>query len=64
MQDTILTALAVNAIADVGQETVRPNGEVGVRLTLPLKFSLDVNVTFSTALVWPTFRSRPVADIE
>jgi hypothetical protein len=64
MQDTIRTALAANAIGDVGQETVSPSGEVGVRVTLPLKFSLDANVTFSTALVWPTFRSRPAADIE
>ena len=64
MQDTIRTALGANAIGDVGQETVRPSGDVGVRLTFPLKFSLDVSVTFSSALVCPMFRSRPVADIE
>ncbi len=63
-QDTIRTALAANAIGDVGQETVRPSGVVGVKLTVPLKFSLDVSVTFSTALVWPTFKSRSAADIE
>jgi len=64
VQDTIRTALAANAIGDAGQETVNPSGEVGARLTLPLKFSLDVSVTFSNALVWPTFKSRPAADIE
>ena len=64
VQDTIRTELADNAIGDVGQETVRPSGEVEVILTFPLKFSLDVSVTFTTALVWPTFKSRPVADIE
>jgi hypothetical protein len=64
VQDTILTALAVNAIGDVGQETVSPSGAVGVKVTVPLKLSLEVSVTFSTALVWPTFRSRPAADIE
>jgi hypothetical protein len=64
VQDAIRTALADNAIGVVGQETVRPSGDVGVRLTLPLKFSLDVSVTFSNALVWPMFKSRPAADIE
>jgi len=64
VQDTIRTALAAKATGDVGQETVKPSGEVGVSVTLPLKFSLDVSVTFTDALVWPTFKSRPAADIE
>ncbi len=63
VQDTIRTAFAPNAMSDVGQETVKPEGRVGVKLTFPLKFSLDVNVTFTTALVWPRFKSRPEADI-
>ena len=63
-QDTIRTALAAKAMGDVGQETVNPGAEVGVRVTLPLKFSLDVSVTFTNALFWPTFKSRPAADIE
>ena len=64
VQDTIRTALAAKATGEVGQETVKPGGEVGVRVTLPLKFNLDVNVTFTNALVWPMFKSRPAADIE
>jgi len=63
-QDTTRTALAAKATGEVGQETVKPSGDVGVRVMLPLKFSLDVNVTFTNALFWPTFKSRPIADIE
>jgi hypothetical protein len=64
VQGTIRTPFAPRAMGDAGQESVKPDGEVAVRLTFPLKFSLDVNVTFTTALVWPRFKSRPEAEIE
>ena len=50
VQDTIRTALAAKATGEVGQKTVKPSGDDGVRVMLPLKFSLDVNVTFTNAL--------------
>ena len=43
---------------------VIPEVEEGARVTLPLKFSLPVSVTFNRAPVWPRFRSCPVTDIE
>lgn len=64
VQETIRTALAARGTGGGGHETVKPRGDVAVRVTVPLKFSLDVSVTFSTAFVWPMFRSRPRVDIE